>query len=184
VVGTFVGTGISIWQARIAQKSADAAESAAATATNSLKLTKQIIESSEAAFIDWDVSVISFHAQSVSVVFKNSGRLPARNIVGTVTLKRASKSGKIIQSTVRPFTRNVISPNGGFINELIGISTSDDLNSLLGQDTIASATISFDDGVKRSTQHFCSGMIVVLNSAAFWENCENLADHKKYLHDY
>jgi hypothetical protein len=64
------------------------------------------------------------------------------------------------------------------------MTTDEDLNSLVGQDAIATGVISFDDGVKRSTQQFCSGMIVVLNGAAHWENCENLADHKKYMHDY
>jgi hypothetical protein len=119
------------------------------------------------------------------VVFTNTGHIRAKDVLGKITLTRKANSGRLLQSTVRPFTRQIISPNGGFIQQFIGIPNVTDLNALRGEDITVNATISYDNGVKdRPTQQFCSGMFVIPMGTTRWEDCENIEARKKYFPDY
>jgi hypothetical protein len=71
VFGTFVGTGISIWQARIAQTAAIAAKNAAET-------TQETLEISERAFIVMGNPTLSGSPVVINLPLTNTGSIPAR----------------------------------------------------------------------------------------------------------
>lgn len=173
----------------INQQSANAATSAACTATRSLELTRQMFEASQAAVF---VSAFELktrpehHPVWITVRLRNTGKTRATNMVGTIKLVRKTTSGKMIQNSVRTFTRSIIAAEDE-ITEALGVNgTWDNLRGYLGEDFQVSVELVFDDGVQRTKQTFCRGPVMqngtdTGTSFAFtFEDCENIKARKQY----
>jgi hypothetical protein len=183
-----IGIGIVyIFQLREMRKSTDAATSAACLAQQSLKLTRQMFEASQAAVF---VSVYEMKTKPahypvwITVSMRNLGKTRATNVQGTIKLIRKTATGKVVQENERGFTRSVIAADDG-VTEAIGVNGIwDDLLKFMHEDFRVTVELTFDDGVQRTKQLFCKGPVnqgpdTEVTSFAF-EDCENIKTRKQY----
>ena len=187
VAASVVTNLIMLHQTTLTKESADAAKSAADTATENLKITKQVVTSGQAA--SFDITEMFWPAENpvprmtteITVQMPNRGILPATKVTAIVTFSRKDASGRLVEHSTHTLTRASVSGNGrGAISTLFSSKAPGDLSILRHEDIRVSGTITFDNGIGETIkQDFCNGVTFTGTTSYGFAACEDLDDLRK-----
>ncbi len=161
-------------QTKATQDAANAATSAATTASDSLKISREQFASSEAAVLQPNVSIRNIgNSPFVQIDILNSGHIAATHVHGFIAVPRHIP----LHLSDITITTHSASPEypSGFITRTVGLGNSPlDMKALAAQHFRVNGELDYWNGMEQIKNTFCYGLTVSpYTSAPDWQDCEN-----------
>lgn len=178
ITGTY--TYYSAKQTCAAINAANAATSAAQTASDSLKLTKSIFQATQVAIFNPEINFAWVHDPILRVALTNVGTVPAKNVTGIVTVTYFN-AAHVRETRSKRFQRLAVIPRD-YVQPWIRLNTGFDISTMQNSEAQVAATINFEDGINPDTQQS------ICRSAYFegptsvtpiWEDCQDKQSPQK-----
>jgi len=170
---TFYYTRAAFRQAQASEVAAKAAKDAADTATESLKLTRDAFNASQAAVLQPNISIRDVgKGPFIQIDIVNRGSIAATRVDGEIIVTHHAPL-HLANVTV---TNHSASPEypSGFITRTVGLSTPLDMQVLAKQHIRVKLTFQYWNGINHITSRFCYGLTVSpYTGAQDWQDCEN-----------